>query len=415
MKNLVVAAFALLLAYYGPQQDQASRFDSAWMLGVLALLAVVGGQLAQAIRLPALVGWIAAGLVLGASGLQVVSPASFLPYQILLLTTGLWVGFEMGLHIAWPAQLNWRGPVLMATATVLILLVVTVAVALLIEPPWGLALLIGALACQWGPFTGVPGFSRRGALLLSVLGGGCALIVLSGVLALLEAEAVVEVGATAWASRIWLSLAVGAGLGLVLRLSGLFAAPISTLVTGLLGALFLGAVVLGEWGLMALPCGLIAGLVQGQQRLQSRRVRLLLSRSAPAAFIVFFALMGTALDLRMLWPFSEGLYEVVLVLAITPLFLRGLAPVTYYPLPAPDLGPGRGGGWLLLPRGALLFELFYGPDGLEQYVGSDGLLGQAVLVDILFSALLFSVLASLLGARTFRRAQNPLAEQVAPT
>jgi hypothetical protein len=39
---------------------------------------------------------------------------------------------------------------------------------------------------------------------------------------------------------------------------------------------------------------------------------------------------------------------------------------------------------LLLPRGALLFELFYGPHGLKQYVGIDGLLGQAVSVDILF-------------------------------
>ena len=50
MKNLVVAAFVLLLAYYGPQRDEASRFDVAWMLGALALVAASFGQLAQAAR-----------------------------------------------------------------------------------------------------------------------------------------------------------------------------------------------------------------------------------------------------------------------------------------------------------------------------------------------------------------------------
>ena len=76
MRNLVVAAFVLLLAYYGPQRDEASRFDDAWMLGALALLAASLGQVVEAARLPALLGWLVAGLVLGASGLQVVGPAS---------------------------------------------------------------------------------------------------------------------------------------------------------------------------------------------------------------------------------------------------------------------------------------------------------------------------------------------------
>ena len=191
MKNIVIAAFALLLAYYGPQQDQPNRFDAAWMLGALALMAAVGGQLAQAARLPALVGWVGAGLLLGVSGLQIVRPDVFSPYNILLLTTGLCIGFQVGLNVVWPAQLDWRGPVLLAVATVLILLLVTVSVALLVELPWGVALLIGALASLWGPFTAVPEFDRRGALLLSILGGCFALVLLSGVLVFLESEAVV--------------------------------------------------------------------------------------------------------------------------------------------------------------------------------------------------------------------------------
>ena len=85
---------------------------------------------------------------------------------------------------------------------------------------------------------------------------------------------------------------------------------------------------------------------------------------------------------------------MALVLAAVPVLLRGLAPIAYYPLP----GSGRRIGWLLLPRGALLFELFYGPNGLAQYVGVGGLLGQAMLVDVLFSVLVFSAVAPLLGA-----------------
>ena len=88
---------------------------------------------------------------------------------------------------------------------------------------------------------------------------------------------------------------------------------------------------------------------------------------------------------------------------------------SYYPLPAPNPGLGRGIGWLLLPRGALLFELFYGPHGLRQYVDADGLLGQAVLADILISVLFFSVLASILGSRVSGREPLSAVQESAPS
>ena len=138
----------------------------------------------------------------------------------------------------------------------------------------------------------------------------------------------------------------------------------------------------------------MAGLVQDEQ--QSRRVRLLLHRGAPVAFMLFFALVGTSLELGALWPPVAGLYEAALVLVTVPLILRGLAPMAYYPLPGPHPHPGF--GWRLLPRGALLFELFYGPHGLAPYLGAEGLVAQVVLLDILFSTLLFSSLAALVDA-----------------
>ena len=389
MKTIVVAAFVLLLIYYGPLRDRSSPFDTAWMLGALALLAAAGGQLAQAIRLPALAGWIVAGMLLGTGGLQLVDLSAFSLHQVLFLTVGLGLGFQVGLHVVWPAH-AWRMLGLAAAATALIFAAVTVVTALL-GLSWEQAVLLGALASLWGPFTGMPEFGRRSALLLAVLGTGCALGALGGTLVLLET------GAAGWVGRVGLSLVAGGGLGLGLRLLGRFATPSATIVSGLVGAFFFAALALEFLGLMALPCGLVAGLVQDKQ--QSRRVRLFLHRGAPVAFMLFFALVGTALDLGALRSPATGLYEVALVLVAVPLLLRGLAPLVYYPLPGPH--PGWRIGWRLLPRGALLFELFYGPYGLAPYVGAEGLLAQAVLLDILVSTLLFSALASLVDASLF--------------
>ena len=389
MKTIVVAVFVLLLIYYGPLPDRSSPFDAAWMLGALALLAVAGGQLAQAIRLPALVGWIGAGILLGTGGLQLVDLDAFSLHQALFLIVGLGVGFQVGLHVVWPTH-AWRMLGLAASATALIFAAVTTVTALL-GLPWEQAVLLGALASLWGPFTVVPEFGRRSALLLAVLGTGCALVILGSTLVLLET------GAAGWVGRVGLSLVAGGGLGLVLRLLGRFATPSATIVSGLVGAFFFAALALEFLGLMALPCGLVAGLLQDKQ--QSRRVRLLLHRGAPVAFMLFFALMGTALAPGALWPSAAGLYEATLVLVTVPLLLRGLAPMVYYPLPSPH--SGRRIGWSLLPRGALLFELFYGPYGLAPYVGAEGLLAQAVLLDILISTLFFSVLASFVDTGLF--------------
>ena len=386
MKTIAVAAFVLLLIYYGPPQDRPSAFDIAWMLGALALLAAAGGQLAQAVRLPALVGWIGAGMLLGTGGLQLVDLDASSLHQVLFLTAGLGVGFQVGLHVVGPTYV-WRTLGLIAAATALVFAAVT-TITTLLGLPWEQSVLLGALASLWGPFTGVPEFGRRGALLLAVLGTGCALVALGGALVLLET------GAAGWVGRVGLSLVAGGGLGLGLRLLQRFATPSATIVSSLVGTFLLAALALDVLGLMALPCGLVAGLVQNKQ--QSRRVRLLLHRGAPVAFMLFFALVGTALDLGALWPPAAGLYEAALVLVAVPLLLRGLAPMVYYPLPGPH--PGRRIGWRLLPRGALLFELFAGPHGLASYTEAGGLLAQAVLLDIFVSTLLFSSLSSLVDS-----------------
>ena len=73
MKDLVVAIVALLLGVLGPQSYQESPFDPLWILGTILLVAYSLGQLAGLLRLPPMLGWIAAGLLVGNSGFQLMN------------------------------------------------------------------------------------------------------------------------------------------------------------------------------------------------------------------------------------------------------------------------------------------------------------------------------------------------------
>jgi len=77
MKNLGICAIILVLGVLGPQNKIDSPYAPVWMLGLLILLAFLGEQWARNLRLPPLVGWLAAGLVLGPAGLHTVIPPTF--------------------------------------------------------------------------------------------------------------------------------------------------------------------------------------------------------------------------------------------------------------------------------------------------------------------------------------------------
>ena len=80
MKNFVVCVIILLLGVLGPQQSL--EFEPVWTLGLLLLLAFLAQQIATYLRLPALFGWIGAGLILGPSLLQTVQPGQFVSLQL---------------------------------------------------------------------------------------------------------------------------------------------------------------------------------------------------------------------------------------------------------------------------------------------------------------------------------------------
>ena len=409
MKNLTICGILLLITVLGPQQDHPGNFDALWALGGLALFAYILQQVADYLRLPALVGWLVAGLLLGASGLQLVRPADFTFLLLMRTLTGVWVGFQVGIHFSWPSPFNWRIPGLVGLITLVTFLLATVGIALIAEPPWWLAVLLGALASLWGLFTAIPTPAHRGALLLGTLGTCFGLILLSILLGLLQLRGLLPPAALDLVARLWLSLLIGAAGAELLRRLGLFAARASTLTTALLGSFCVAALFIHHLEFFALPCGFAAGLALTRHRGLSKRLRYLLRSFSPIVFMLFFALAGATIDLRVLSPPLGHLPAIFLILLPILVLLRALIPVVYYPLPDPTPQSRRQLGWLLLPKGALLFELIYHPRGsLIDLLGANParLLHQVALLDILVHILLFSSIA-LLAERLISSRPSP--------
>ena len=151
LKYLVVCGIVLTLAILGPQQGLESPFDSLWALGALAIMSFVCHQIAAFLRLPQLVGWMAAGLIMGTSGLRIVLPAEHVLVDFLFALATVWVGFQVGSGLAWARAMRWPVSAFAGLSTLAIFALAaggTIAIAQL--PAW-LALLLGAMASLWGP------------------------------------------------------------------------------------------------------------------------------------------------------------------------------------------------------------------------------------------------------------------------
>ena len=416
MKNFVVCGIILLLGLLGPQRDLESRFEPVWSLGLLMLLAFICQQVAKNLRLPALTGWIVAGLILGPSGLQIVPPVhQFASLHFIHTLAAAWIGFLVGAGLFWPrGQKRGRIPVSVGLLTLATFLLTAAAIGSLTGLPGWLAILLGALASLWGPFTAWRSQQHEDhALLLSVVGSGFSLIVLSAVLVFLHLQDFLPAQALNLVGRLWLSLLAGAlGAEILWRLK-VFAAEDSILLVGVCSSFALAALLLIHLQLYALPFGLAAGLVLVWHKSQTRRVQHILEWTHSMAFSIFFGLLGATIDLRILWSPVAGFYQILLLQILVLILLRGLGPTFGYSLLTPATGPQKHIGWFLLPRGALLFELVYHPRNslVDLLSGSPArLLQQVVLGDILAHTLIFSIIANTVW-RLMRPSEQPVPEE----
>jgi hypothetical protein len=407
VKNFVVCVIILLLGVLGPQQSL--EFEPVWSLGLLLLLAFLVQQLTTYLRLPALIGWIGAGLILGPSCLQVVQPGQFVSLQLVHIFAALWVGFLVGTEFSWPREsTRWRVSGFLGLTTLAIFLLTAVAIGSITKLPGWLAFLFAALATLWGPFVTWQERDKGHVLTAGILGNGFSLVVLSATLIFLYLQGFLPVQALHLTGRIWLSLLAGAlGVEILWRLK-IFAAPIHTLLPALLASFVLATSLLYHLQLYALPCGLAAGLTLAWHRGCTAPLQRMQQFMRPMAFATFFALVGATIDLRTLWPPPYSLYQILVVEILVLLFLRGLLPTIWSPFSTAATGPDKHIGWLLLPRGALLFELIYHQNSLVGLLSgpSAHLLHQVALADILIHLLVFSLLAAFIW-----RLVQPVASQ----
>lgn len=396
MKNAAVLALMLAVGVFGPQQTLHSRYDALWVLGVLVVGAYVLQQVAQQLRLPSLLGWLAAGVLAGSAGLHLASAQDLAALQLVRTLAALWVGFEVGIHFTWPAGLSWRGPLLISATTLVTLVALTLGIWALSGQPWAMALLLAAVSNLWGLFALQPTPARRGVLTLASVGNGVALLLLLAVMALLTANGIVPAAGLQLGLRPLISLAAGAVGALGCRRLGLFEPRAHGLVAGLFAAFFVAALLVAHWQLIALPFGFGAGVALVRRPLPARRLRRFLRSLSPVAYAAYFALMGATLQLRALSPPVAGLGWILAVVAVVLVVVRVLGPAVWYPACLPHRVARRQLGWLWLPKGAMLFELLYHPEvGLVDLLpGEPGLLlHQAALAQVVLFALVFTTAA----------------------
>lgn len=394
MKNLAICSILFFLGFLGQQHSGTGPIDAVWMLGVLFLVAYLGQQLARCLRLPDLVGWLSAGLLLGPSILGTVQPASVDMIQLVHLYTAIWLGCLTGARLPrLGLPVDWRLSGIIGLSTLAVFLLAFIALFFIIQLPWPLAFLLAAVSSFWGPFAGGTIAPRENIVEVGVIGNICSLVLLSAVLLLGWQPQGFNIQA------IWLVIAfLGSPVLGFLTIECLWYLKIferpQRAAIGLGIALLLVAVGIWQLGFYGLLCGVAAGLRLCRRGGEEETIQHTFNNIRPLVSLVFFSLLGANLDLRVLMKPAVGLYSIILVQIIILIIVRGIGPALWSRLP----GHYRYDSGILLVKGALLFELVY--LGSTSFValpwpGSIELVQQILLGDILVHLLLFSVLAAL--------------------
>lgn len=402
MKNLAVCGIVLALAALAPALEAGSFSEAAWGLGTILLLAIVGQHAAQRIGLPAMTGWLVAGFAVGAGGLELVVPPKNQTLLILRSMALLWLAFQVGLGglQRWN-RARWTNPrllVLLFASTLMTLLLVTVALFLSSDFNLDQALVLGAVACLWGPVV-LASLSDCDALYgLSINGAAISLLFVTSTLILLPFSGGLDPDAVHFALMLLVSCTAGTlSTELIWRL-GILSHRRSAIL-GMVGFFCIVTVLLQPLGLYPLPFGICSGLVVAYRQGEGRLVARLFDSGRPFAAMVFFALAASSVGAHgALWPLEKGMAQFVLVQLIILIAVRGAIPALWF---AGEIGidSERRAGWLLIPKGILLFELVYGSGVRLPQLLDDNLapfLYQLVVVDLLVYAIGFPIVATVL-------------------
>ncbi len=391
MRSLGVCAILLTLAAVAPPPAQRGPFEPLWALGALVLLAVTLQDVLSRLRLPAVVGWILSGLVLGPSLFHVVEPLRVPLLALCFSVAGLWAGLLVGLGVSWPkARRIWRLPLVIATSTLLTIGIVAGGISVATDLPPVTILVLAALASMWGPLMSTFWRGREGQV-IGLFGIAFAFIVLSVVLG-----ATALPGGIDWVLRLWVALLLGAVAGESLWRLHVLDRKVSALLS-LAALTIVATLVARRFGLPCLPMGLGLGLVLAVRQGSGRQLEHLLAPARSMAILLFAGLLATSAPFGgLLWPVPRGLLEILVVQIVTLVLIRGVAPAVWYPLP-PDAEFSRRSGWLLLPRGLIAGELVLGAGAALPGIlsaGDGALLRAVVFADVFIFSMFFAAVAA---------------------
>ena len=388
-----VCCLLLFMALVTP--EPRPDIDAAWSLGLLLAFALVAQQVARSISLPDVAGWMAAGLILGEGGMRAVLPAASGSVELVYTLAALWLGCLAGLGL----DLRWERrrpplPLVIFLSTLGTAAVFGGAAILLAGLSAESALALGALAALWGPIVASTLIRENEPVLAAALGSAFALILLSAVLLFAAQRNSFDGVPGSVLLRLWSSAAVGPLLALTLWRLRLLGTRTASVVALSAGFLLLGILV-RHTHLFALIAGLGAGVVLASLD-RSGRLRQMLEPGGAPAGLVFFAIAGASLDpVRLATSPVPGLYELLLLQLFAVAAARLPVPLAWHPLPMAGAGFSRRHGLLLLPAGALLYEIACRPEGAAALFAHplSELVRQFAIANLLLYAVLLSALA----------------------
>lgn len=283
-------------------------------VGALLLAGFVGGKLAARLRLPAISGYVVAGLLLGPSILNVVpdhvveslAPVPHIALGLIAIT----IGSEFRI-----AKLRQTGRnILIITIIQLLTTFGTVAVALIaFGSPLPMALLLGAIASATAPAATVAIASelRARGHMVSTLFGVVALddafsIMLFGFVMAAAAAMVGSVHAGPIAMvlhpmrEIAISVVIGSAMGYVVHRLVLNRKRNNEIIVIVLGFVLLTSGIAVSIQVSPLIANMMMGFALVNLSGKNARVMRILEPLTPPIYAAFFALAGTELDVRTL-------------------------------------------------------------------------------------------------------------------
>lgn len=371
-------------------------------LGVLLLAGLAGGKFISRFKLPAVTGYILAGLLFGPSILKLIPRVAIEDLQpinpIALGIIALVIGGELEVKTLRKlgSSIMWIGFLEIIGAAVIVF-----GVMYLLRQPLPIALLLGGLATATAPAATVAVIKEaraRGPVtesLLAIVALDDALgVIIFGLLAAVVKVLVSGSGSTsiqhlitAPIFEILYSLLLGFTVGMILSFFARRIRNNKTLLTVTLGSVFLTAGIASHFHLSAILSNMMVGAMIVNTCPRRRKIFNLIEGIEIPIFVAFFALAGASLEIEMLGKvgFVGAAYVIARMVGKVAGTYVGGALGKAHPMVRKYLG------WGLMPQAGVVVGLTMVAQGI--YPEAGGVILNIILTSVVLSELVGPVLS----------------------